>query len=286
MKKQFKNSFKALIAVALVISFYGCEDLEKFKPVEANSIADATPPEASFTSTQGTGTEEAWKDYTFANGSISATSYAWDFGNGTTSTDVDGSATYPGEGMYTITLTAMDDLGVTSTFSETIDVVEPPAPLANIPDIAEPGFDQGNDSRDAWRNSDLGGVIQITGSGGFFEGSNGAKLPDPGSDRIGYQLLTDFTPNSDYVLTFKYRMKNDQAGDGVLNVRMMTATSNPADIAANTIASVSFTEDATNLAALQTGTLLFNSGSNTSLAIYFDNELDEAYIDSFVLDIQ
>lgn len=42
----------------------------------------------------------------FTNGSLNATSYKWDFGDGATSTDKDPSHTYPNEGTYTVTLSA------------------------------------------------------------------------------------------------------------------------------------------------------------------------------------
>ena len=58
------------------------------------------------------------------------------------------------------------------------------------PIILEAGFEDdtlpegGGDGRDSWRNSDLGGVIQITGSPVTF-GDQGAKLPVPAGDRVG-----------------------------------------------------------------------------------------------------
>lgn len=42
----------------------------------------------------------------FTNGSLNATSYKWDFGDGGTSTDKDPSHTYPNVGTYTVTLSA------------------------------------------------------------------------------------------------------------------------------------------------------------------------------------
>ena len=45
------------------------------------------------------------------NTSTGSTSYSWDFGDGGSSTDENPSYTYSDEGTYTITLTAMDDMG-------------------------------------------------------------------------------------------------------------------------------------------------------------------------------
>ncbi|APY00962.1 PKD domain-containing protein [Lacinutrix venerupis] len=282
----FRKTTLLLLSVVATSFLLSCEDAFRDDLPDSNSQLDTKFPEANFS--YSADDENDFTVISFQDLSSESNGYLWDFGVGdpSSSTLQDPVVTFPGEGTYPVTLTTNDSNGVTSSITIDVEIVEPEIPDANIPTIAEPGFDQGNDSRDAWRNPDLGGVIQITSSGGYFEGSNAAKLPDPGSDRIGYQLLTDFTPNTDYVLTFKYRMKDDQDGLGVLNVHMLTETNDPADIAANTIESVSYTESATNTSELQNGILLFNSGANTSLAIYFDNLVDEAYIDSFELDLQ
>ncbi len=47
----------------------------------------------------------------FTNVSQNSTSYAWDFGDGATSMEENPSHTYASEGEYTVTLTAMDDMG-------------------------------------------------------------------------------------------------------------------------------------------------------------------------------
>ena len=133
--------FGITILLAGVVTYQSC-DIDKFEPLGENSIADATPPNADFSFTQGAGSADEWKDYTFANTSTSATTYAWDFGDGNTSTEVDPINTYPGEGTYTVTLTASDALGVTSTVSQTITVVEPAAPTVIIPVIKESSFEE------------------------------------------------------------------------------------------------------------------------------------------------
>lgn len=286
-----KSIYRASMFIVLLALSQSCSDLDKYEPLGANSIADATPPSADFSFSQGVGQNEEWKDYTFANLSSNAITYLWEFDDNTTSSDSDAEKTYPGEGMYSVTLTATDGNGVSSTVTKTLEIVEPEVPDVLIPEILEPGFDNGDagddpveiDSRAVWRNSDLGGVLQITGSSGYHDGNYGGKLPES-ADRIGYQEIGDFTPNTDYVLSFRYRLKDDVSDMfGVLNVLMVTPTTDPADVAANTVASVSFSEDVVGTSELATGTLSFNSGTNTTLAIYFFNELDEAYIDTFTL---
>ena len=286
MKNTFKNSFKTVIAIVFAVTFYGCEDLEKFQPTEANSIEDATPPSASFTASQGTGTEEAWKEYTFANGSVSATTYFWDFGDGNQSNLVDPVNIYPGEGMYTVTLTASDDLGVTSTFSETIEVIEPEAPMALIPDILESSFedlslpDGTGDGRDSWRNSDLGGVIQITSSP-THSGSQASKFPS-GGDRIAYQELT-ITPNTDYTITYYYTLKTNNPGSVTVSVLAGGAHTDLDAALTETIADFEGT-DQTSASAYVQATIPFNTGANDTISILVTNQGEEARVDTFSID--
>jgi PKD repeat protein len=270
----------SLVTAGLIIS---CEDAFRDDLPNSNSKTDTVLPVADFSYTADV--DDFTKIY-FTDLSIESNEYLWNFGGGATSTEQDPTYTFSGEGTFPVTFTSSDSNGASDSKTIDVVVVEPEEPEALIPEILEPGFDNGNDSRDVWRNADLGGVIQITSSGGYYEGSNAAKLPDPGSDRIGYQEIGEFTTDTDYVLTFKYRFKDDQADNGILNVLMLKPTNDSDDIEANTVAVVSYSEAVAGVDELLTGTLTFNSGSNTSLAIFFYNEFDESYIDSFEIDVQ
>ncbi|WP_244954712.1 PKD domain-containing protein [Winogradskyella helgolandensis] len=278
-------SQKLMTTLLLVVSvvMVSCDpsiDALAFDLPEANSQEDLTPPSAEFTAS----VTADYLTYTFANESRSATTYLWNYGDGNSSTDLDGINTFPEEGTYTVTLTATDDLGVSNAYSEEIIVVEPIIPPTLIPEILEAGFDNGNDSRDPWRNSDLGGVIQITSSNGYHEGSNGAKLPTSG-DRIGYQLIGEFTPNELYELKFKFAFRDqDSDSNGSITVAMVEAMNSIDQLEDNTISSITYTEDVSGVGAMVSGSLIFNSGGNSALAIFFYNDSDEAYIDSFEID--
>lgn len=73
-------------------------------------------PNASFNYTNDAFT------YTFTNTSSNATTYSWDFGDGSTSTEDSPVHTYSAEGVYTVTLTASDDMGQMSTASQDVTV--------------------------------------------------------------------------------------------------------------------------------------------------------------------
>ncbi|AXG68178.1 protease 1 [Kordia sp. SMS9] len=206
-------------------------DIDKFEPLGENSIADATPPEANFSFTQGEGAEEEWKDYTFANLSTSATMYVWDFGDGNTSTEIDGQNTYPGEGTYTVTLTASDALGVVSTSTQTIEVIEPEAPLVPDPVLINADFDKleknnGNSSDcscSGWDNDDIG--EQGESSSGNGGSDNVVKFDNNEPDHVYQEFAV--TPNAEYRVTLVVSHKEIASTPGtypgsMLEVRVLS----------------------------------------------------------------
>ena len=65
-----------------------------------------------------------WAEGTFTNYSQNASSYAWDFGDGNTSTEESPVHTYAAGGTYNVTLTATGAAGSASR-TETINIVDP-----------------------------------------------------------------------------------------------------------------------------------------------------------------
>ncbi|WP_306799958.1 PKD domain-containing protein [Algibacter sp. L4_22] len=58
----------------------------------------------------------------FTDASILAVSHSWDFGDGTTSTEVNPTHIYAGEGSYEVTLTTTNDAGVSKTITQGVPV--------------------------------------------------------------------------------------------------------------------------------------------------------------------
>ncbi len=275
----FKSAAKLLFLSFLMIGLVTACDTDELP--EEGSIPDETPPSAAFSATPN---EADYKEINFTNLSISATDYAWDFGDGNTSTDANPTNVYAADGTYTVKLTATDKLNQSSTTEKIIEVVEP---VVNFtPTISEFSFeddsdtagcgDGNQDGRDCWRNSDLGGVIQITSSP-VYDGDQAAKLPSAG-DRIGYQLIT-VLPETDYKLNFAYTMKTDPVG--TLTVAILGgAVSDPDLVNEATIASVELT-DQTSASDYVPASIEFNSGSSSEVAIFFTNTGVECRIDLF-----
>ncbi|MEY3052107.1 MAG: hypothetical protein RLY31_1892, partial [Bacteroidota bacterium] len=86
---------------------------------EAGYIVVGGPPTPGFSSSQQQTT------VSFDNTSSNADSYLWDFGDGQSSTEAQPVHTYPGDGTYTVTLSATNDCG-TAVLTGTVVIVTPP----------------------------------------------------------------------------------------------------------------------------------------------------------------
>ncbi|MCH3885309.1 PKD domain-containing protein [Tenacibaculum aquimarinum] len=198
---------------------------------DTGDIADLTPPTAAFSATQGAGAVgDEWMTYSFTNESSSATSYSWDFGNGDTSTEIEPSTTFPGEGSFTVTLVAQDNLGVTSTYSEVIEVVEPLVVVIPDPTLINSVFDKlpknnGTSSDCAcsgWDNDDIG----EQGESSSGNGSDVVKFDNNEPDHI-YQEF-EVVPNADYTIeiitSFKGLENNTPPMDSMLELRILAGS--------------------------------------------------------------
>jgi PKD repeat protein len=115
MKKETASwIFKhALIIIGLfaVIAMVSCKDED---PIE--------DPIASF---QYEISEDNFLQVTFMNFSLNAETYAWNFGDGNTSAEMNPTHTFAEVGEYTVQLTATNSVGIVANFSETIEIKDP-----------------------------------------------------------------------------------------------------------------------------------------------------------------
>jgi PKD repeat protein len=217
-----------LVALFALFTFHSCDEFGEFELPEAGSIVDATPPEAKFISKQGEGLGDIWKTYTFSNQSVSATSYTWTFEDGKTSIELEPSNTFPGEGTFTVSLTARDNLGVESTFTEEIMVVEPAAPAVTDPVLVNADFvkqakSSGSDCTcSGWINKSLGDQ----GESSSGNGSEVVKFDNDESDAI-YQEF-EVQANADYTITIVTQFKDLTSGGSfpsMLELRVLAGSS-------------------------------------------------------------
>jgi hypothetical protein len=107
MKQLFKNAKAIITILILTLSLNGCEN------------SDDNLPEifAGFTHT----TNEATGAVTFMNTSSEVRHYLWDFGDGTTSTEINPVKTYA-NGTYTVILTITNVAGASNTYQDIVTI--------------------------------------------------------------------------------------------------------------------------------------------------------------------
>jgi PKD repeat protein len=128
---------------------------------QTDYITVGTGPAAGFSATVAAATA------TFANSSTGATTYAWDFGDNTSSTDANPTHTYAADGQYTVVLTATNNCG-TSTFTQTVSIITNPEAgfTANVTSGCAPltveFTDLSSDNTTAWSWSFPGGTPETS----------------------------------------------------------------------------------------------------------------------------
>lgn len=107
-----------LLALTTIFLNTGCGDDEEPEPTDG--------PIASF---QFEVSEANFLQVEFSNFSQNADSYAWDFGDGNSSTEENPTHTYDAEGSYTVTLTASNAAGESAQRVEVVELTDPDAVL-------------------------------------------------------------------------------------------------------------------------------------------------------------
>ncbi|WP_276167837.1 PKD domain-containing protein [Zobellia alginiliquefaciens] len=200
----FKKIKLLLLGIVTTGSFISCDDsLFRDDLPDANSKVDTVFPEANF---DYTADQENFKVINFTDLSSEASTYAWDFGGGATSTEQDPTHTFDGEGVYPVTFTASD--GNNESSSITIDVV--------VEDKLVSAFECADfncDPRTPWG----GGRGTSTYSGSSSptppEGNGGAKISSS-SQFLDQTILV--LPGRTYEITFWYVSKSSGTSAGTL----------------------------------------------------------------------
>nr|WP_298998134.1 immunoglobulin-like domain-containing protein [uncultured Allomuricauda sp.] len=180
--KQLLNKAGILSLIILAISFLGCEDDD-----DANGLPEVV---AAFTQTQIENTGVV----SFINISENADSFEWDFGDGTTSTEIDPTKTFA-EGNFTVTLTASNSAGASSTFTDelTIDLPDAPPPFDSGL-LANGDFENGTEG---WSGNAAN--VQTEGGNSF----NFANVETAGDAfNVNLSQILELTQGTNYILTF------------------------------------------------------------------------------------
>ncbi|WP_454699186.1 PKD domain-containing protein [Arthrobacter humicola] len=127
-----------------------------------------TPPTASFSSTTN-GLTVSLNASASSDQDGTITSYAWNFGDGSSGSGTPASHTYAAEGTYTIVLTVTDNAGATGTTSGQITVSGATVPLVHARDSFERTVASG------FGNAEAGGAWSTWGSSGTSLSVNGGR---------------------------------------------------------------------------------------------------------------
>jgi len=195
-------------------------------------------------------------DVTFENASELATSYSWDFGDGSgSSTDENPTYSYANDGlekMYMVTLTTTNSLNKPTSISKEVTVGGPAGPLN--PEILWGHFDgSSSEVYGDWK------IANTSGSSNPFSGSSdgsctnydgvdtgsktrGAKwsssnsaddadgTADAGDTRYAYQAVT-VSPNTDYIFEYEYAIRTGGAETNSVVASILNGHYSDSDVA-------------------------------------------------------
>ena len=184
--KSLQNNFRILFLSLLALSFSGCDDDDE--------AANLPTIMAGFTQTlvQGTGT------VSFINTSENADSFVWDFGDGTTSTEINPIHAYGESGTFTASLTASNSAGASSTFEDELVIAittgEPPMSDFDSGLLVNGDFEAGVDP---W----IGNAANVVTDGG--NSFNQADVETAGNPfDVNLSQVVELVQGTNYILTF------------------------------------------------------------------------------------
>jgi PKD repeat protein len=154
-----------------------------------------TPPVASFTSSC-TGLSCSFNAAASSDPDGTISSYAWDFGDGSTGGGVSSSHSYGAGGSYTVRLTVTDNGGATASTTHTVTVTAP-GPTTYVSDQFTRTATSG------WGTAPVGGAWTVVGTAANYgvNGSSGTMVNPAGSGRQAY-LTGVSAPAADAVVSF------------------------------------------------------------------------------------
>jgi PKD repeat protein len=186
-----KLKYNLIFVTLLICSFiqYSCEDNE--------SGIDLIELEARFV------TDINDRTITFNNISTGASSFLWNFGDGTTSEAVNPQKTYQDYGTYTVTLTATSDNGETSIFQDdlSLELDLTPVPIVNG------DFENGSEGWIQGVDDNVPAPVVTEGGNSYYEVN--VTSPDPSQP-----FLVNLSQKLEIVQGNTYLLRFDAWSDG------------------------------------------------------------------------
>ena len=135
----------------------------------------------------------------------SITAYAWDFGDGATTTGATAGHTYAAAGTYDVRLTVTDNRGGTGTVVRPVTVAGPPAAVVLATDTFSRAVTGG------WGTADVGGAWTLAGSASRFsvaDGTGRMTIPSAGGGAAAYLSTVSSTQSDVRALVSLDKMPN------------------------------------------------------------------------------
>ncbi|MGB5383183.1 MAG: PKD domain-containing protein [Lutimonas sp.] len=290
-----------LLILSIVVGGFmaSCEDYFEFDLPEAGSKPDTALPSADFSYMPDA---NDYKTVLFTDLSIESTKYLWDFGGGVSSTQQDPSHTFPGEGVYPVTLTVSDANGASD--SKTVDVIVEDLFVPLTPEILNGDFEQGSadwsissftgGTTSPFNTSSDGSWLKYDGTdnGSKTRGAKWTKSTSAGAylssdTRYAYQAIV-VSPNVDYILEYEYAIKtpDEQSGEAPDGNRIIGEIldghfSDGADAVASTPLVTYVGSEVKGKVIFTTVKIPFTSNSTGEVAIWISAVTDvDAYVDN------
>lgn len=131
IKKGIEKALPKIVLSLAVIALASCD--YSYEIAGENSKEDKTPPTAFFGATTGEG--DQWNKASFANESASASSYEWDFGDGSeisTEFEPKEHSYAPVSASYDVTLKVYDNNGLFDEYVKAVTIVDNGEPLGDL----------------------------------------------------------------------------------------------------------------------------------------------------------
>ncbi|MEO9572084.1 MAG: PKD domain-containing protein [Polaribacter sp.] len=218
-KIEIINILPKIVLSLMLVLLISCD--VSYELAEANSKEDLKPPTAFFGAVVGQ--DDEWNKVNFANESISASGYVWDFGDGTeTSTEFEPKEhSYPPvSASYQVTLEVSDSNGLTDVYTKSVTILDNGTPLGdlnqfydliNTGDAGEPvtihSFSSFQESKDAFPSNTL------DKNGGTLWTAEDQDVPAGDYKSDGEYVIYDLSSEYDLrVIQFTTNVKSDPYG--------------------------------------------------------------------------